>query len=298
MDTQPPPPDARISQYLRQVASQPKMQPMLITPRRRRLSGMLAGAVAGTLLSVSILLVNPIALARLPLYLAPDDLLEIGIGLLSGALAGLITNWGSELQRGVGLGALTAAVIWTLLSALYNGIRGLPNATAEVDLLCQGTGLLLITMLLLPVALLLRWATEIYNEQRRLPFYHWQRIRLLLALEGIAILAGTMTLYPTPVRNALAHMHEYLSEGLAVQTEADLPGPLSGEDMHHFRQYATPQYTLAWEDTQRMVYMVGTPPIPIVVRFDNGYRLVCVFKEDYPTCKEYLPEPLLPAQTE
>jgi len=293
----PPPPDAKINQYLRQVAAQHKPQPMPITPQRRRLTGMLAGAAAGTLLSVTILLVNPIALARLPLYISPSALLEIGIGFLSGALAGLITNWTSELQRGVGLGALTAAIIWTLLSALYDRMQGLPNATAEVDLLCQGIGLLFITVLLLPVALLLRWATEVYNEQPGLPFYHWRRSRLLLATGGIAILAGTMTLYPTPVRNALAYMNEYLSEGLAAQTTGELPRPLNGENMHHFRQYATPRYTLAWEDSRHAIYRVGTPPIPIVVRFDNGYRLVCVFKEDYPTCKEYLPESSLSTVT-
>jgi hypothetical protein len=267
---------------------------------RRRLFGLLLGALAGLALMLVSQYANHLLLPGIPLYQPPFGALGNTLaGGLLGALLGLGTAWPEDALGGIFLGSLTGFLA-IAASILIPELRQ-PGAVFSRAV---GLGLIFIpTAALLSIALFFfRWLVgredAAYREQLHgsppAAFARAAFPTLLVIAAGLVGLAG---MYNGLARTVTPRMMDLVESARRAETAQDLPEPLRVDNVKHVLEYADQPYTLQWDRDESNQFAIGRPPTnpydisTVIARFEDGYLLACLYAtpQAEPRCKDFLP---------
>lgn len=145
-----------------------------------------------------------------------------------------------------------------------------------------------------PLFVLVRWAANSWEQETQYtPYSIKGRLRSVVLLVVVGLLAGIFSLYSADSRKSLANMNELILEGRQASRLASLPRPL--QRVSDFQKYSNSPYTLEVINDPEEI------PVPqpasgydrnvtaIVVLFSNGFRFGCVYTalNESPNCAEY-----------
>ena len=255
-----------------------------MSARKRRLLGFITGAVLGLAYSLTANLVNRLLLPSLPLQepFPGALLLALGSSLLAG-LMGLITLWSDETFIGLLVSSLLGAGIAALWSWYTEDVSG-------VLLMLTFFVFLPRVFFYIPLGIAVHWISRQWQRvtlaDRRNPGKVIVPVVCFLAAFG----AGMFSIHPPEVRYALVTTDQILQEGMAAASEDDLPEPL--QDVWYFTDYARGEYTLEVSlepdrlPVQRPIAQYGQLVSLIIVQFENGFTIGCVFTPPHsmPVC--------------
>lgn len=247
--------------------------------KSRRYLAAFLGAGMGLVYALVAQSINPLLLPDIPLYQPPPGrLATILLTALLGGVLGLVAAWPEDAILGVILSAVTGIV----LSSLYS-VYG-PGETNPLlsTLLVFVFTFLPRALLFAPLAILVRWLLERWNQELQSVDYSTRKMLISLVLViVVALLAGLLSIYPQDGRKALRSMHALVQAGLAAGGTQNLPPELQVVD--GFSQQAVGAYTLQLSDNVSLLNV----PVPetsdeqseyaILARFDSGYRFGCVY---------------------
>ena len=197
--------------------------------------------------------------------------------VVAGALIGLACTWPDNSWAGGALGGLSGACL-VFLAPWQQAF----SSSARVF----GTVLLMLTtfipmvLILAPVALLIRFSVN------QLPTGSGgslapRRLGLPVLTTLLALVLGFMGLHSSEVKAAFYQTQALVEQGLDISDAGGLPEQL--QPVQGFIPNATGRYTLEWSDDSAR--FMGPRPVTsrsasdflIIVRFQNGFSLACVF---------------------
>lgn len=254
---------------------------------QRRL-GLILGLVIGLGFSLSSNLINQFFLPDLPLFVPwPGTVGLVIVSTLMFGLLGLIAAWPEEALPGIIASALAGSFvssIWIILNESFDR-----------------TGVLIALFLVflprvffyLPFSWLIRWLiSRLENSAYRKVAPARRGFSIVVAFL-LAMIAGTFSRYPQEVRQSLVRMEELLQEGMQASSRDELPRPLQSVEGFVTNAEGPYTYTIGSDPdvlpVQRPIVQYGELEPFIIVRFDNGFRLGCVFSPPYvvPACIDY-----------
>jgi hypothetical protein len=256
----------------------------------RRLFGLFLGGMMGLLYGLGSQYVNVLVLAGLPLAQPPGGRLALALwSMMGGAFLGMLAAWPDEALPGILLSCLVGAATYSLFH-LWRNTSGLERLTGVLALIFT---LLPRAFLFLPFSALIRWSLSRWGNELRRADYSLLRLALSpLLLLFLALVAGSLALYPPEARQALRTTHNLVQSGRRASTPSELPHPLQSVD--GFLQKASGDYTLQLSDNPEVLPLprpsapYGVTEYVVLVRFANGFRLGCVFVQGYPiVCGSY-----------
>lgn len=254
--------------------------------RYRRTAGFALGALVGFTYAAVYQFGDQLALPDVPLYRPPFGLTgNLALYALGAGLLGLIAAW----PRGGLAGTFAAAAVSAILLVGASLVSTTPGTQQNVaaSIIVGVFVALPFWGLLVPLLGALRWVVSYLEEARRdrEPWHRraWRPAALLLMVGLVALTA----LYGDDARVLLARTHQMLQ---AAQAGGPLPEPLAAA----FAARGQGPYQLAWEGQRIERYQIPRPGrnfnqhSVVVVRFDNGWNLVCLYVDltELPRCKD------------
>jgi hypothetical protein len=257
----------------------------------RRMLGVVFGALMGLGFGLVSIYINIWALPGLPLAVTLPPQVAVILFTLAGGLMGLLTAWPEDALPGVILSSLVG-VLLSSVSMLFD-VRQSTTAVASTFV-----GLFITflprTFLFIPVAILIRWALSIWQNELRDEAFSLVKMLLSVGiLIAAAVLSGSFYLYPKEARFGLQSTQALIQSGQQAATQAELPFALQKVD--GFWQSGRGAYVLAVNNrpdqypVQRPFAEYGVDEYAVTVRFENGYRFVCIYTPPHenPACGEY-----------
>lgn len=270
-------------------------------PYHRRLFGLLLGALTGLVFLLVSQYINHLILPGITFYQPPFGAGgNTLMGLLTGALLGLVTSWPSDGTRGVLAGSLVSALV--VAASVF--LPGINEAGVLLPRMVGVTLIFLPTMALLAVGLFaFRWLVD-REEAAYRESLHWKppaplpRILLPLLLVAAAGLLGLTSMYNDLARTVTPRMQALIESARSAATPEQLPEPLRGRDVHSIYENAGQPFTLQWDRDESNRFAIGRPNTSpydqstVIARFANGYLLACMYPhpEMEPRCKDFPPE--------
>jgi len=259
----------------------------------RRTAGAQLGAAVGLVFTGITQILPHVYLPGVPLYQPPFGVAgNILLGLLLGAAMGLICCWTDDSFIGVLVsGALGAAVV-----------IGVTFSSDRMPFLNTGATVIGAIFLMLPftaaaciLTVLLRAAVNHLVSLRKAHRWSIERWWLPALVVIAAGLAGYWQVMPEDGRLVVTRAHTMLQQGLAADSTEDLPAPLAAARVTDFNGSASSGYSLAWENKGITRYAIPRPAGPdylisvAVVRFDNGWNVVCLYPNTQaePRCQSF-----------
>ncbi len=270
-------------------------------PTHRRLFGLLLGALTGLAFGLVSQNINYLFMPGVPVHRPPfGPVWNILLGVLVGALLGLITAWNSVNVKGVLLGSLSAA-LFVAVSTFFGGTTSMEALATRV------IGLLIIfvpTTALLSVALIIfRWITDREEDAYR-ETIHWKPPARLprIALPALYVLAaailGLSAMYNDLARAVTPRMMQLIEAAQMAQSAEQLPEALRVERVRYAFENVGAAFTLQWDKDDRNQFAIARPNTSpfdqstVIARFENGYILACMYpsKTHEPRCVDFPPE--------
>ncbi len=249
---------------------------------KRSLSGLLLGGWVGMLYGLVSTSINFIFIRDVPLHYDLKTMAAtVGGSFLTGAVLGLIVNAPHHGLTGVALASLTAAVGIAL--------QGVLETAYSVEKLFSTLFLMAyvflpLIILFVPFNALLRWSSQQILLKSNPAGWNWPRIKSLALWTFLAVLVGSLSLYPANARKMLQKM-----DGL-IKTAQNNPNkslPYEFSQVAMVAQTASQQYSLDWTD-DTSVYpdllfyedSVGAFRLQVVsAHFQSGESIYCLFRE-------------------
>lgn len=257
----------------------------------RRSLGAIFGVLIGLSFGVVSIYINIWALPGLPLAATLPPLVAVILFTLAGGLLGLLTAWPEEALPGVMLSSLVG-VLLSSASILFEVRDSVEAVTSTfVGLFIS---FLPRTFLFIPVAVLIRWALSVWENELRNEAFSLAKLLLSAGIViAAAALSGSLYLYPKEARFGLQSTQALIQSGQQAATQDELPLPLQKVD--GFLQSGRGAYVLAVNNhpdqypVQRPMAEYGVDEYAVTVRFENGYRFVCIYTPPHqsPACGEY-----------
>jgi hypothetical protein len=256
--------------------------------RYRRAAGALIGLMFGFGYALVSQLINRVALPGIPLYQPPLGLFgNIVLGLLAGAVLGLLCAWPASAAKGILLGGAAAATAVFAFTLLRMGT----GAASTVVGLVLSAPMAWVSVLGMAVV---RWLADRQVEARRESAPLLRRLRLPLILTGVLALAAAFVLYSADAKLELRRTHDMIQAGLAARDTASLPAPLQAPGVTKFPTGRSP-YTLEWTNVELDRFIELRPAASydqqtaVIARFRNGLMLVCIYTapKATPSCGTY-----------
>lgn len=256
--------------------------------RRRRVTGAILGAALGVVYAFSTQAVNVVLLREVPLYQAPFGFWgNVLLGLVWGAMVGLVCAWPYSTAWGVALGSIASVMM-----ALLRGAGGL-----EIDLVWLAVATVTLgtpaAVFMLPALFALRWAINVQADVPLSSSGRSNRLRAPLILLAVIAVLGILSLYPAKARAVLRAANRSLDAGLAAGSTADLPYELATlRDGSDFRRNASQHVALEWTEANLDRFIELRPAnnydehSAVLAHFDNGNTLVCLYptRDSRPNC--------------
>lgn len=197
--------------------------------------------------------------------------------LVAGGLIGFACTWPDNSWAGGALGGVAGACM--VFFAPWQQAVGSATRVFGTILLMLTTFVPMV-LILMPVALLIRFSVD------RLPkglegILAPRRLGLPLVTMALAIGLGVMGLYSAEVKSAFYQTQTLINQGMAAKSTGQLPEQL--QPVVGFIPNANGRYTLEWSDEverfmgPRQVTNRSASDFLIVVRFQNGFLMSCVF---------------------
>ena len=258
----------------------------MIDHRYRRIMGVLLGALLGLTYGLVSQTINLIVLPGYTLYQPPfGPWINIVLFTVGGAVLGLISAWPADgiLGAVIASGASAAVFVVVVLLSIQIDPRRAPG-TVIATVFFGST----VFGMLVPLIALLRWMANKQEEAHADAVFILKRLPLPMGLLALVILIGYTTLYSPQVRAVIQRMDAVIQAGRQAPLPSALPRALRPDsDVEGFLDQAQGRYTL--EPNQDALTRYGIPhpitqrsgeAIAIVARFENGWRLVCIFAPD------------------
>lgn len=254
---------------------------------QRRL-GLILGLVLGLGFSLSSNLINKFFLPNIPLFVPwPGTAGVIIVSTLMFGLLGLIAAWPDEALPGI----IASALVGSFVSAVWIIANESGNRTGA--LIALFFVFLPRVFFYLPFSWLIRWLISRLEDSAYRKVAPASRLFSIVVAFLVALLAGTLSRYPQEVRQSLVRMEELLQESMQASTREELPRPLQSVEGFVANANGPYTYTIGSDPdvlpVQRPVVDYGELEPFIIVRFENGFRLGCVFSPPYvvPACIDY-----------
>lgn len=257
--------------------------------RHRRRAGLVLGIVLGFGYSLSANLVNRLVLPDIPLYVPPPGatglffITPVMFGLL-----GLIAAWGDEGLPSVLISGLAGSFLSSVWIMLYTVDRSSTFALLVLLFLPR-------MFFYLPFGGLIRWLISRIDRPSPVPVAPVRKLIPVFLSFVMMVFLGTFEMHPKETRDSLVRMNELLITAMQSQptTRTDLPQPLQSVEGFIQRAKGEYRFTIGVDPdvlpVQRPVVEYGSPEPFIIVRFENGFRLGCVFSPPYvnPACTDF-----------
>lgn len=253
----------------------------------RRLTGILLGAGLGLIYTLAGGAVNWLTLPGISLYHPPFGFWgNLPLAALWGATVGLICVWPNNAIVGILLAALVS-----ILPAMVRGLSGIPDDGVRLGLIALVLGVPA-AIFMVPAIAVLRAAANHLASFRDTSVSWQERWRRPLLLGLAMVLIGLLSLPSAAARATIKHMDQTLQAGLAANAAAKLPQELRALHGGDFLANADADYTLEWTDID-LDHFIDLRPAnnynehsAVVVRFDNGHTLVCLYPtpQSRPNC--------------
>lgn len=272
-------------------ATAPDATDVAARERQRLSTGVLLGAILGLAYGLVSQLINPIALAGIPLYQPPAGPFgNIVLTALLGGLLGVITCYPPSAAIGILFGGLASLVGIAFYMLVRLGALGLGGALLSSLLLSAP-----MAWLTVPVMAILRWVAERQVDARRVGEPSLRRARLPILLVVVMAVLGSFEILPDQSRDTLARTQALIQQGLQSGSAAALPEPLRGPTMTAFPPAQKTGYTLEWTKYDLDRFMELRPPsnfdehVAVIARFPGSYYLVCLYPtpKQPPNCANY-----------
>lgn len=260
--------------------------------KERCVLGIIFGMVLGLTYGVVSQWINSVFLPGIPLFEPPPGrFATILIQMLGGGALGFLVTWPEEFLTGV----LISAATGTLFSSLVS----LRAVSGDHERILGTSVVLFITFLpriffFLPIVLLVRWVVNIWEKETLYAVYSFQRrLRSVLLLVVIGLVAGLFSLYPGETRTAMKNLNGLILEGRQASSLSSLPQPL--QKVNDFLKYSNSPYTLKLINNSEVIPVPRSTigfnqnEIDIEVFFANGFRFGCVYsaRNEQPICADY-----------
>lgn len=264
----------------------------MLNDTARRGLGAAFGALMGLGYGLVSIYINSLALPGLPLLQAgPPPPVSVLLITAAGALLGLLAAWPEDAIPGVIVSSLAGVLISSAASLLE--VRDSPDALAQtfVGLFIS---LLPRAFLYIPISLLARWALNVWqNELQGVTFSTTKMSLAVAGIFGLSLLGGSFNLFPQEARLGLQDTFSLIERAQQAASEDELPPPLQAVD--GFLQNGQGAFTLGVNNNpdrypvQRPFAAYGVDEYAVTVRFENGFRFVCIYTppNTNPVCGEY-----------
>lgn len=257
----------------------------------RRMLGAVFGALMGLGFGLVSIYINIWVLPGLPLAQTWSPPVAVFFIFLGGGLQGLLTAWTEDAIPGV----ILSSIVMVLLSSVTMLYEVRQSTTAVANTFFG----LFITFLpraflYIPVAILIRWALRVWQNELQDEAFSWAKMLLAVGIiAGAGLLSGGFYLYPKEARQGLQSTQALIQSGQQATSRDELPAALQKFD--GFLQSGRGAYVLAVNNrpdqypVQRPFAEYGVDEYAVTVRFDNGYRFVCIYTPPHenPACGEY-----------
>jgi len=254
------------------------------------------GVIFGMLLGLAYALVsqwiNNIFMPGIPLYVPPPGRFAIIIlVILAGGVLGFLVAWPKEFFVGVIISASVGTLASSFLSlrAVTGGFENMVNASVVLFI-----SFLPRVVLFLPVVILVRWAAETWEKETLYDSYSVKgRVRSLLLLVIVGLLAGVFSLYSANTRRSLANLNELILEGRQASSITNLPQPLQIVDGFLEHSNSSYAFNVVVNPEDIPVSQPGSGydqnVVGIDVLFTSGFRFGCVYRspDEPPNCIRY-----------
>ena len=260
--------------------------------KMRIIFGVIFGVILGLAYGLVSLSINNIFLPGIPLYAPPQGkFLSIIEWMVVGGALGFLVAWPKEFFVGV----LISSVIGTLASSFLSlwaetgSLANLINASVVIFV-----SFLPRVVIFLPVFILIRWSANTWEQETLYtPYVTRGRIRSVLLVVLVGMLAGIFSLYSAGSRQSLANLNELILKGRQASSTSSLPQAL--QRVNDFQNYSYLPYTLnVISDPEEIPVPQPAPGYDqnitaIVVLFSNGFRFGCVYTalNQPPNCAAY-----------
>ncbi len=242
---------------------------------KRRLLGFISGAVLGLVYSLTTHLINRLVLPGLPLHdsFPGSLLLTLGSSLMAGVM-GMITLWSDETFIGLLVSSLFGAAFSSLYSWYTQDVSGVLLILTFYIFLPR-------VFFYIPLGIGVHWISRQWQRIMLTDMRNPGKVIVPLVCALAAFGAGLFTIHPPEVRYALVITDQLLQEGMSAGSAAVLPEPLKG--VGSFTEYARGEYTLEVSlepdrlPVQRPIAEYGQLVSLIIVQFENGFTMGCVF---------------------
>jgi len=256
-----------------------------MSDKARCLLGMIFGISMGMAYGLISQYINVLTMPDIPIYQpAPGRLGSTVLLVIFGGLMGLAVAWPMDAIPGVILGAFFATLAQIILSVKMQA--SIPGNVVGFTYIVILTFLPRV-VIALPITGLIRWILDLWEREIAQVTFSVRKLGLsYLALIFVSSLAGLLSLYPSQGRLALLKTNQLIQSGLQSASSDQLPQAL--EPVDGFSQSAHGAYTLQLTNNpdelpiQRPFASYQAEEYAVFVRFENGYRLGCVFVPPHP----------------
>lgn len=263
------------------VQSQP------FTAGSRRLKGLLLGVLVGLAYGAVSGYINHFLLRDIPYYQPPfgsfGNLLAAAV---IGALAGLVTAWPIRRRDGVLAGVIISASLGALRVLSY---RWFLSSTPPGGLDGFWFVFLGLCLVFAPLIFLLRLAIDAQQAHRDEFWLAWDRVRWLVVLLVIALIAGSFSLFSGRDFAALSQVAALLSQGQQAAQPSALPQILAVETLPGFWEHRDEPYQLLLIPSQEAAQ---GDEILVVAAFESGWNMLCTLASDQSLRKCEEPQPV------
>jgi hypothetical protein len=252
--------------------------PALLRQRRSQIIfGTMFGAWLGLIYAFSSQAVNWIALPGIPLA-APGG--GLSSYLFQYSILGAILGFAASVPPATMAGVVVGGVLSALLSAIVAFVSQWGEETAATTFIFIFYTFLPLSVLLMPLAYLIRRGVDAQTVDPDRPYLWARRVLVPAVITLVVVALGSFALYNADVRKAFRYTDRMIAEALAAESQQDLP--VSVRSVAGFREKAIPAYEMYWSD--RADEFQGPLPASgemsqflIFVHFQNNYRIACVF---------------------
>jgi hypothetical protein len=159
-----------------------------------------------------------------------------------------------------------------------------------------------VAAMILPLSIVIRWATDrqVLGRLDRVPV--WRRLLLPVLLALIVAGVGVFWLCPARARVAVVRMNDIVQAAEGAPDRASLPPGYQSINALGYPERLRGRYTLDWVTDNLGIFAIPRPleteadQVAVLAQFESGYALACLFVpgETVPRCMGYNQWPIAP----
>jgi hypothetical protein len=277
--------DDLVAKFIRNAKTEQKVTPPVVTRKSRLVTGALLGVLISATYGFVAETINFILTPGIPFYFHPFGAIgNILYIVLLGVITGIVCSWPEKALTGAGIGSLTIFIGMEIRQIISIGFPFSILVFTAYGLFALVAIAWVICLSILFVGLL-RIAIDIQSEKSHLNFWNWQRVRMVLLILVIAVIAGSFHTLSDSQIFALKTANRLVKQGLQFQNTAQLPSALQDENVEDFVQNASNTYQLEVNDFMSNNFVqlfpgieIGSEDHVVMIYFGNDWKMACLIR--------------------